>query len=57
MLNDPIVDEVRKNRHTLEKKLGNDSAKILAYFKKIQEKYKNRLHTGKPKYIHASKVA
>ncbi len=57
MKEDKIVAEVRKHRLKIEKSLGNDSVKILNHFKKVQDEYKDRLYTGKPKLLRTIKVA
>ena len=57
MKNDPIVTEVRKHRLEIEKKFDNDSVKLINHFKELQEKYKDRLYTGKPRLIRTAKVA
>jgi hypothetical protein len=57
MKNDPIVAEVRKHRLEIEQKYGNNSVKLINHFKEVQEKYKDRLYTGKPRLIRTAKVA
>lgn len=45
MLQDEIVEEVRKNRESLFKEFQYDEKKLFQYLHDIQKEYKNRLIT------------
>ena len=41
--NDPTIDEIRKIRHQISKQFNHDPEKIIEYYIKLQQKYRNRL--------------
>ncbi len=49
MFRDPIIEELRKIRHTLEESCDNDPEKYYLYLLEIQNKYRDRLVRRKPK--------
>ena len=46
---DPIVEEIRKGRVEHAKKFDFEISKIAADYRKIEEKYKDRMISGKPR--------
>lgn len=40
---DPVIDEVRAARHRISEQVGHDSARLVAYYMKFQERYPGRL--------------
>lgn len=53
---DPIVDEVREVRHQISARFGHDPARLIEYYMKLQEQYRDRLVTA-PKPPDAGKPA
>ncbi len=49
MKTDPIVEEIRKGRMAHAEKLDFDISKIAADYRVLEEKYKDRVVSGKPK--------
>ncbi len=47
MKTDPIVEEIRKGRKEHAKQFDFDISKIAADYRKIEQKYKDRLVSGK----------
>lgn len=43
MKTDPAVDRIRKVRHAISVRCDHDPRKLVAYYMKYQEKYKERL--------------
>jgi hypothetical protein len=41
MINDPIIDEIRKIRREIEAECGHDAENYFIYLQNIQKKYKN----------------
>ena len=41
--NDPTIDEIRKMRHQISQRFNHDPERIIEYYIKLQQKYKNRL--------------
>jgi len=48
---DPVIDEIREIRHRISAMCDHDPAKLVAYFRKIQEQYADRLITS-PRFAH-----
>ena len=47
---DPTIDEIREIRKRISAQFNNDPDALVAYYTKLQEKYKDRLHdTSKDK--------
>lgn len=40
---DPVVDEIREVRHQISARVEHDPARLVAYYMKIQEQYRDRL--------------
>jgi hypothetical protein len=40
---DPVVDEVRQVRREISQRFGNDPARLVEYYMKLQEQYRERL--------------
>ncbi len=40
---DPVVDETREVRHRISVRFDHDPARLVAYFMKLQEQYRDRL--------------
>ncbi len=40
---DPVIDEVREIRHRISESCGHDPKKLVAYYMKLQEQYRDRL--------------
>ncbi len=49
MFQDPIIKNIRKIRHDIEKECENDPQKFFYHIQQFQQKYKNRLIQRKPK--------
>lgn len=56
MFKDPIVEEVRKNRHEIEASCGSDSKNFYEYLIGLQSKYQERLIRRKPNLLIKSKA-
>ncbi|MFV1977646.1 MAG: hypothetical protein ACC651_18040 [Candidatus Scalindua sp.] len=56
MLKDMIIEEVRKNRKEIEKKL-KDWKGLEKYFYKLQKRHQKKLFRGKPQIIPKEKAA
>jgi len=41
--NDPVVDEIREVRHRISERFDHDPARLVAYYMKLQEEYRDRL--------------
>jgi hypothetical protein len=41
--NDPVVDEIREVRHRISERFAHDPARLVAYYMKLQEQYRERL--------------
>ena len=41
--NDPTIEEVREARHRISEKCGHDPERLVAYYMKLQEQYRERL--------------
>jgi hypothetical protein len=41
--NDPVIDEIRAIRHRISERCAHDPAKLVAYYMKLQEQYRDRL--------------
>lgn len=48
MVRDPILEELRKIRHTIEKSYDNDPEKYYLHLLDIQNMYRDRLVCRKP---------
>ena len=48
MRKDPIVEEVRKVRKEIEAECGNDWGKLMAHFKKVQDRWPGKVVPPKP---------
>lgn len=53
---DPLVDDVREVRHRISERFGHDPARLIEYYMKLQEQYRDRLVTA-PKLPDADKPA
>ena len=51
MIDDPIVEEVQKNRKEHAKKYGNDLDRIVEALRKSEKKTKRKLVNPGPNYI------
>lgn len=40
---DPVIDEVRTVRQRISERVGHDSERLVAYYMKLQEQYRDRL--------------
>lgn len=40
---DPVIDEIREVRHEISARFDHDPAKLVAYYIKLQEQYRDRL--------------
>ncbi len=41
--NDPVIDEIREVRRRISERVGNDPARLTAYYMELQERYRDRL--------------
>jgi tartrate dehydratase alpha subunit/fumarate hydratase class I-like protein len=57
MVEDPIVEEVRKVRHQIEKEFGNDVKKHIEHIYQEQQKHSARLVSRQPRMLKRKKVA
>jgi len=53
---DPLVDDVREVRHRISERFGHDPARLIEYYMKLQEQYRDRLINA-PKLPEADKPA
>jgi hypothetical protein len=42
-LRDPVIDEIREVRHRISERFNHDPEKLLEYYMRLQEEYKDRL--------------
>jgi hypothetical protein len=47
-LSDPVIDEIREVRHRISESVGHDPAKLVNYYRRLQEQYRDRLTGGTP---------
>lgn len=40
---DPVIDEIREVRHEISARVDHDPARLVAYYMKLQERYRDRL--------------
>ncbi len=40
---DPVIDEIREIRHRISERSDHDPARLVAYYMKLQEQYRDRL--------------
>lgn len=40
---DPVIDEVREVRHRISAQVDHDPVRLVAYYMKLQEQYRDRL--------------
>jgi hypothetical protein len=40
---DPVIDEIREVRHRISERFNHDPEKLLEYYMRLQEDYKDRL--------------
>lgn len=40
---DPVIDEIRQERHRISERCGHDPAQLVAYYIELQKKYGERL--------------
>ena len=40
---DPVIDEIREVRHQISTRVDHDPARLVAYYMKLQEQYRDRL--------------
>ena len=57
MLNDPIVEEMRKNGQVFVTRYKNDLAAICKALKEVEQASGHKLITGKPQQLPTKKVA
>jgi len=50
---DPVIDEIREIRHRISAMCDHDPAKLVAYFRQIQDQYPDRLITS-PRFVTTS---
>jgi hypothetical protein len=43
MTTDPAIDAIRKTRHEISRRFGHDTKALIDHYKKMQEKYADRL--------------
>jgi hypothetical protein len=43
MPSDPVIDEVRAARHEISERVNHDSARLVAYYMDLQNRYQGRL--------------
>jgi hypothetical protein len=41
--NDPTIDEIREVRHRISENVGHDPERLVAYYMRLQEQYRDRL--------------
>lgn len=46
---DPIIDEIREERHRISARFDHDPERLVAYYMELQEKYRDRLIDGPSK--------
>jgi hypothetical protein len=46
---DPTIDEVREARHQISESVAHDPRKLVEYYRKIQERFQERLITESTK--------
>ena len=51
MINDPIVNKVRKIRHEIEQEYQGDSQKYYQHIQTIQENFVDRIVCRRPKHL------
>ena len=47
---DPVIDEVRDARCHISERFGNDPARLIAHYQKLQERHRDRM-------IHAERTS
>ena len=40
---DPVIDEIRAIRHQISAECGHDPTRLVAYFRRVQQQYADRL--------------
>jgi hypothetical protein len=45
---DPVIDEVREVRHRISEEVGHDPARLVEYYIRLQEQYRERLLSNPP---------
>ena len=40
---DPVIDEIREMRHRSSERFDHDPARLVAYYMRLQEEYRERL--------------
>lgn len=40
---DPVIDRIREVRHRISEQFGHDTAKLVAHYMELQERYPDRL--------------
>lgn len=40
---DPVINEIREVRHQISARVDHDPARLVAYYMKLQEQYRDRL--------------
>ena len=43
MKDDPAIEAIRKTRHEISRRFGHDTKALIEHYKKMQEKYADRL--------------
>ena len=55
---DPPIDEIRAARHRISAEHGHDPRRLVEYYRKLQERYKDRLIEAPPQVpIHDDEIA
>lgn len=54
---DPAVDEIREVRHRISARFDHDPARLVAYYMKLQEQYRDRLVDTSKTSEHADQAA
>ena len=40
---DPVIDEIREVRHRISQRFDHDPERLVAYYRRLQEQYQDRL--------------
>ncbi|MFV2068963.1 MAG: hypothetical protein ACC645_18510 [Pirellulales bacterium] len=40
---DPVIDEIRDVRHRISERFDHDPARLVSYYMRVQERYRDRL--------------
>jgi len=56
-LEDPVVEEVRAARRQVSAACGHDAARLVEYYMRLQERYRERLLGNEPQAEHPGQDA